>query len=69
MILRTRFFSSLVSGKPFSVLRSQRSVSVGSDDEDEAASMLTVKIPPVTGIRLISPMEVLNVWRSSCANW
>lgn len=79
MILRTRFFSSFVSGNPPSVLRSQRRVFVGAgfadvvDGSEAAASlawrMVIVNIPPVTGTRLMLPMLVLKVWRSSWANW
>ena len=75
-MLRTRFFNSFVSGNPPSVLRSQRSVSTGSIEDDVLVfasdgrwRMVMVKIPPVTGTRLIEPMVVLNVCRSSCANW
>jgi hypothetical protein len=75
-MLRTRFLSSFVSGKPPSVLRSHSSVSTGSVEDgmfvfasDGRCRMVMVKMPPVTGTRLIEPMVVLNVCRSSCANW
>ena len=75
IILRTRFFNSFVSGNPPSVLRSQRSVSTGSAEDDVfvlaselRCRIVMVKMPPVTGTRLIEPMVVLNVCSSSCAN-
>lgn len=44
-------------------------VVVVSSGADEEWYMVTVKIPPVVGIRATSPRSVLKVERSSWANW
>lgn len=73
----TRRLSSFVSGKPPSVLRSQRVVDwtdAGVVDEEfevkdgERWWIVTMKVPPVEGWRATSPRERENVERSSWAN-
>ena len=57
-------------GKPPSVLRSQRGVERGADDEEvdgEAWMMSIWKVPLVEGMRETSPREREKVERSSCA--
>lgn len=44
-------------------------VVVVSSGADEEWYMVTVKMPPVVGIRATSPRSVLKVERSSWANW
>lgn len=70
----TRRFSSFVSGKPPSALRSQRvqAWTVLPGDEDvavagEECKISTVNVPPVEGWRATSPRDVENVDRSSWA--
>ncbi|KUI60104.1 hypothetical protein VP1G_11169 [Cytospora mali] len=63
----TRRFSSLVSGKPPSVLRSQRVRAWVVEFVGEEWKISTMKVPPVLGCRATSPREVENVERSSWA--
>lgn len=63
-----------IPGNPPFVFLSQITVSfvvvvVSSSGADEEWYMVTVKIPPVVGIRATSPRSVLKVERSSWANW
>lgn len=55
-------------GNPPIDFRSQRRVSRVEKSCGEAWRMVTVKMPPVVGIRATSPREVENVERSSWAN-
>ncbi len=68
IISRTRAFSCFTSGNPPSVFRSQRIDSLAVKSAAEAWRIVTVKTPPVLGMRHTSPRVVEKVERSSWAN-